>query len=40
MGGPVRVVVDGRVVFVCCQHFETPLRDPKKTSLYLQKLPK
>ena len=40
MGGPVRVVVDGRVVFVCCEHCEKSLRDPKKTSLYLQKLPK
>jgi Cu(I)/Ag(I) efflux system membrane fusion protein len=37
MGGPVRVEVAGRVVFVCCKACEKPLRkDPEK---YLAKLP-
>jgi Cu(I)/Ag(I) efflux system membrane fusion protein len=37
MGGPVRVEVAGRVVFVCCAGCEAPLRkDPHK---YLGKLP-
>jgi hypothetical protein len=37
MGGPVRVVVAGRVVFVCCKGCEKPLRaDPAK---YLANLP-
>jgi Cu(I)/Ag(I) efflux system membrane fusion protein len=37
MGGPVRVEVAGRVVFVCCKMCEKPLRkDPQK---YLAKLP-
>ncbi len=40
MGGPVRLVVDGRVVFVCCEGCEKPLRDPKRKGPYLQKLPK
>jgi hypothetical protein len=40
MGGPVRLEVDGRVVFICCKGCEKALRDPKKTSMYLQKLPK
>jgi membrane fusion protein, copper/silver efflux system len=38
MGGPVKLVVDGRVVFVCCEGCEKPLR--QKTALYLSKLPK
>lgn len=38
MGAPVRVVVDGRVVFVCCEGCTPALKkEPKK---YLQKLPK
>lgn len=40
MGGPVRLVVDGRPVFVCCEGCETPLRDPGRKDRYLQKLPK
>jgi hypothetical protein len=37
MGGPVRVVVNGRVVFICCEGCEGPLREnPAK---YLSKLP-
>jgi Cu(I)/Ag(I) efflux system membrane fusion protein len=37
MGGPVRVEVGGRVVFVCCEGCSKPLRDnPAK---YLAKLP-
>jgi hypothetical protein len=37
MGGPVRVVVAGRTVFVCCEGCEAPLRAaPEK---YLPKLP-
>lgn len=37
MGGPVRLVVAGRTVFVCCKGCEKPLRsDPAK---YLAKLP-
>jgi hypothetical protein len=40
MGDPVRLVVDGRVVFICCKGCEKDLRDPRKTSLYLKKLPK
>jgi hypothetical protein len=40
MGDPVRLVVDGRVVFICCGSCEKALRDPKKTTAYLQKLPK
>jgi hypothetical protein len=37
MGGPVRVVIEGRVVFICCKGCEGPLRkDPAK---YLSKLP-
>jgi hypothetical protein len=37
MGGPIRLVVEGRVVFVCCKGCEEPLRkDPAK---YLSKLP-
>jgi hypothetical protein len=38
MGGPVKVVVDGRVVFVCCQACEKPLR--AKPAEYFRKLPK
>ena len=38
MGGPVRVDLDGRVVFVCCKSCEKPLR--KKPAEYLAKLPK
>lgn len=38
MGGPVKLVVDGRVVFVCCEGCEKPLRE--KPAFYLQKLPK
>jgi membrane fusion protein, copper/silver efflux system len=38
MGGPVRLVVDGRVVFICCDHCEKSLR--QKPALYLPKLPK
>jgi len=38
MGAPARVVVDGRVVFVCCEGCTQALKkEPKK---YLQKLPK
>jgi hypothetical protein len=37
MGGPVRVVVEGRTVFLCCKGCEAALRkEPKK---YLAKLP-
>ena len=37
MGGPVRVEVAGRTVFICCKACEKPLRrDPAK---YLAKLP-
>jgi Cu(I)/Ag(I) efflux system membrane fusion protein len=37
MGGPVRVEVAGRVVFICCKGCEAELRsDPAK---YLSKLP-
>jgi len=37
MGGPVRVEVNGRVVFICCKGCEAELRkDPQK---YLRKLP-
>jgi hypothetical protein len=38
MGGPVKVVVDGRAVFVCCKSCEKPLR--AKAAQYLSKLPK
>jgi hypothetical protein len=38
MGGPVRVVVNGRAVFVCCSGCEKPLR--QKPEVYLAKLPK
>lgn len=38
MGGPVKVVVDGRTVFVCCKSCVKPLR--AKAAQYLQKLPK
>jgi hypothetical protein len=38
MGPPVKVTVDGRVVFICCKACERDLRaDPKK---YLAKVPK
>jgi membrane fusion protein, copper/silver efflux system len=37
MGGPIRVEVAGRIVFVCCKVCEKPLRkDPEK---YLSRLP-
>lgn len=38
MGGPVKVVVDGRAVFVCCKSCEKPLR--ANAAQYLPKLPK
>jgi hypothetical protein len=38
MGGPVKLVIDGRVVFICCEGCEKPLR--QNPALYLQKLPK
>ncbi|MFO0848558.1 MAG: hypothetical protein U0871_08385 [Gemmataceae bacterium] len=38
MGGPVRVDLDGRPVFVCCKACEKPLR--KSPAEYLAKLPK
>ena len=38
MGGPVRVDVNGRVVFICCKGCEKTLR--KKPDEYLAKLPK
>jgi Cu(I)/Ag(I) efflux system membrane fusion protein len=38
MGGPVRLIVDGRVVFICCDHCEKTLR--QKSAFYLAKLPK
>jgi hypothetical protein len=38
MGGPVKLVVDGRTVFVCCKSCEKPLR--AKAAQYLPKLPK
>ena len=38
MGGPVRVDLDGKTVFVCCKSCEKPLR--KKPAEYLAKLPK
>lgn len=37
MGGPVRVIVAGRTVFVCCEGCEEPLR--KEPAKYLSKLP-
>jgi len=38
MGTPYRVVIEGRVVFLCCEHCAPDLRkDPAK---YLSKLPK
>jgi membrane fusion protein, copper/silver efflux system len=38
MGKPVKLTVDGRVVFICCKACERELRsDPKK---YLAKVPK
>jgi hypothetical protein len=38
MGAPVKVIVDGRVVFLCCKGCERDLRaDPRK---YLAKVPK
>ncbi len=37
MGGPVKVVVNGRTVFVCCEGCETPLR--KNPAKYLANLP-
>lgn len=37
MGGPVRVEVAGRVVFICCKSCEKPLR--KNPAKYLSKLP-
>jgi len=37
MGGPVKVVVDGRVVFICCKECESSLR--KEPGQYLMKLP-
>ncbi len=37
MGGPVRVVVEGRTVFICCKGCEEPLR--KEPAKYLSKLP-
>ena len=38
MTGPVKVIVQGRVVFVCCKSCEKPLlKDPEQ---YLPKLPK
>jgi hypothetical protein len=38
MGGPVKLVVDGRIVFICCEGCEKPLR--QKPAQYLLKLPK
>jgi hypothetical protein len=38
MDGPVKVVIDGRTVFVCCKPCEEPLR--AKAAQYLPKLPK
>jgi Cu(I)/Ag(I) efflux system membrane fusion protein len=38
MGGPVRVVVNGRTVFICCKGCEKALR--KSPDKYLAKLPK
>lgn len=38
MGGPVRVDLDGRPVFVCCKACEKPLR--KNPAEYLARLPK
>jgi hypothetical protein len=37
MGGPVRLVVEGRTVFICCKGCEEPLR--KEPAKYLSKLP-
>jgi len=37
MGGPVRVEVNGRTVFVCCKGCEPALR--KNPAKYLSKLP-
>ena len=37
MGGPVRVEVAGRIVFVCCKGCEAPLR--KEPTKYLSKMP-
>lgn len=38
MGGPVKVDLDGKAIFVCCKSCEKPLR--KKPAEYLAKLPK
>ncbi|HSQ57086.1 MAG TPA: heavy metal-binding domain-containing protein [Gemmata sp.] len=38
MGAPVKVIVDGRPVFICCDGCEDRLQEKK--ALYLQKLPK
>ncbi len=38
MGGPVKVDLDGKAIFVCCKSCEKPLR--KKPAEYLSKLPK
>jgi YHS domain-containing protein len=38
MGGPVKVVVNGRTVFVCCEGCEPALR--KNPEKYLAKLPR
>ena len=38
MGGPVKLVVEGRVVFICCKGCEARLR--AKPGEYLKKLPK
>ncbi|HVK13698.1 MAG TPA: hypothetical protein VM597_33435, partial [Gemmataceae bacterium] len=38
MGGPVRLSLAGRTVFICCEGCETPLR--RKPDQYLAKLPK
>jgi hypothetical protein len=38
MGAPVRIVVGGRTVFLCCKHCEPTLR--QSPAKYLAKLPK
>lgn len=38
MDGPVKLVVDGRIVFICCEKCEKPLR--QKSAQYLSKIPK
>jgi hypothetical protein len=38
MKGPIKLIVEGRVVFICCKGCEKPLR--QKPALYLSRIPK